>query len=531
MGWDTRETFEMDEPATQYLETIADFAIWTQPIQWLEGPYLSFLTKLYAAGLFLPPLLALDVCSAAEQGQRRPGRRAFARGALEDWQAWMRRLNGIIRLPLSHEELLRSSLRTESAFRVASCVARCLMGQVDVSSLRRSGQFHAVPMLCYEANRLTLANAPHQPDAASQHFRRLKDSSEVSVLTRCHEAVAKSVKSRRGHEFLPASQILTASPRAGGEVDPFLIRMLELDAEPDIPEPPVRGRVPTADNPREDLSYYGEFARRELGPLPDDPSRLAPTELLLLRQATHGPDDERPLYRNLFLLRASQSGLLQRYHRDTRSAQMEPISLLQIDLFDEPEYHRLNDPPHPPVISWYRALAIQLIHQFAYLSAPFSWTNYFRFNVCEGNRVYSAVINAEESEALGISPRWTLEKLVRLCPRAFTGFRVGTPRQLVEQNSQLDWDVWLRIVLGKGNHAVGDSLCPQQRGVVESGLRVERQRDGDWGLAQCEVCSEAHRLPIRHFDLSGESPRVAAEGLIKESLGMEAFETAQAEFE
>ncbi len=71
MGWDTRETFEMDEPATQYLETIADFAIWTQPIQWLEGPYLSFLTKLYAAGLFLPPLLALDVCSAAEQGQRR----------------------------------------------------------------------------------------------------------------------------------------------------------------------------------------------------------------------------------------------------------------------------------------------------------------------------------------------------------------------------------------------------------------------------------------------------------------------------
>ena len=74
------------------LRVIAGHGIWLRDAAWTERWFHSFLSPLYAEGLFLPPLFAYDLCSAAAPGERRYGKFAVKR---DDFPTLLTMLVGI----------------------------------------------------------------------------------------------------------------------------------------------------------------------------------------------------------------------------------------------------------------------------------------------------------------------------------------------------------------------------------------------------------------------------------------------------
>lgn len=245
----------------------------------------------------------------------------------------------------------------------------------------------------------------------------------------------------------------------------------------------------------------------------------------MLRESGAGPrggrlGSRRVAYRTLFLYRAVHGHLLQRYSQSVKPAEMEPVVHVQVDLLDTPESHRLSDPPNAPVISWYRAIAVEVVHTLARLSKPFCWDVTFRVQSGDEPRVASATFPASVLGGLGVSRYRALELLAAGIPEAFASRR-GVRRDAyeVEHVEVSEVDLWLRVVLGARDHDGGESFL-RQRPLAshERGIRIERLRNGDYGLAVSDAAVDAHLL---HLDLSrrSASPIAVAKEVVSELLG------------
>ena len=91
-----------NDPLKSALRVLAGHAIWTRDMAWAQQWYDGFLKPLFAEELYLPPLLAFDLRSAAERGERRHGKFAVARADLSDWKEFMLWMHSVTveRLPL-----------------------------------------------------------------------------------------------------------------------------------------------------------------------------------------------------------------------------------------------------------------------------------------------------------------------------------------------------------------------------------------------------------------------------------------------
>ncbi len=484
-------------------------AWWARDAEWTRSWFAGFFTPLVARGYLLPPLLAYDLRSAAERGDRRRGSKAGKRNNGPCWDAFMTWAHHVCAGSLSPAQSARSERRTESSLRLAQAISAMLMDRVDISPLRRrGGVLDPRTLLELEARRLD--------------GERARDGVIHNMWTLVDGAVA----SRRYFELAAISECLPFHGRTGDELDPFLAKLLGVESNrSESKEPPIRGSNPKADNPRVMLTPTGAFAKRDLGGLPSDLGRLAPTELLMLRESGSGPrggrlGSRRVAYRTLFLHRAVQGQLLQRYSQSVKPAEMEPVVHVQVDLLDSPESHRLSDPPNPPVISWYRAIAVEVVHTLARLSKPFRWDVTFRVQSGEEQRVASATFPASVLGELGISRYRALELLAAGIPEAFASRR-GVRRDAyeVEHAGVSEVDLWLRVVLGARDHDGGVSFLRQQPlASHERGIRIERLRNGDYGLAVSDAAVEAHLL---HLDLRrrSASPIVVAKEVVSELLG------------
>lgn len=490
-------------------------AWWTRDAAWTRSWFTEFFTPLITQGFLLPPLLAYDLRSAAERGDRRRGAKAGKRNNGACWDAFMTWAHNVCAGSLSPAQSARSDRRTESSNRLAKSISASLMDQVDISALRRKdGVLDPRGLLRLESKRL---------DAGLPHDVVLRDAWKL-----IEGAVAK----QRFFELAAISECLPFPGRNGDELDPFLPKLLGVEANRDqLREPQIRGTNPRADNPRVVLAPTGEFAKRDLGGMPSDLGRLAPTELLMLRESGAGPrggrlGSRRVAFRTLFLYRAINGQLLQRYSRSVKPAEMEPVVHVQVDLVDTPESHRLSDPPNPPVISWYRALAVQLVHTLARLSKPFRWDVTFRVQCGEEANIASVILPASLLGELGGSKQRALELIVARLPEAFASRR-GVRREAYEaQNVGVpEVDLWLRVVLGARDSYGGESFLRQRPPAShERGIRVERLRNGDYGLAVSNSAADAHLL---HLDPSrrSTSPTAVAKEVVSELLGESHEET------
>lgn len=498
------------EPLQAALRVLVGHAVWTRDPTWVQQWFQGFLKPLYAEGLFLPPLLAFDLRSAAERGERRHGKLAVARSDLSNWKEFMFWMHSITVERLPAGAAARLEMRNASAMRIARRLALNLMGRVDVSAFRVSGQFDAHSAVVLESQRL---------QGGTQAAER---------LARLWSVINESVRDQRFDDLVPFCETHLANDGRTVPVDPFLSKLLIV---PDIrraalSEPPIRGRIVHADSPRKMLAAVGEFARRELGGLPDNLGRLAPTELLLLHEAFRSSEDQRPDiesdgFRTLFLLRASQSGLLQRFHYDTELAHTSPTVFIQIELADDPNDHRLSDPPHAPVISYYRAIVVHLFHQFARIAAEFQWSLQGVIAHNASNSRHRVALESHEMQELGESTQKSFDRLVSICPSAFVAARYHSDSQrILDGASTGEFDLAIRIVVGRELHDRDDRLqWPRIQTRTERGVRVERHRGGTWGWSSSDDCGSAQSLDVLDFSWETDDPAAIATVLILETLG------------
>lgn len=499
-------------PLQSALRILVGHAIWSRDVTWAQQWFQTFLKPLFADGLFLPPLLAFDLRSAAERGERRYGKFADSRADLPSWKEFMLWMHSITVERLPPGVGAHADSRNAAALRVAKILALNLMCRTDVSSLRTTDHFDAAAAVIHEAQRIQ-----GDAGAAERHGPMWA-------------VIEQIVKTERFEDLIPSCESLTANERRAVPIDPFLPKLL-MDSKSkrsNLQEPPIQGRVRQADSPRKILAAAGEFARRDLGGLPDNLGRLAPTELLLLHEAFRGGATQHPIvesdgFRTLFLLRASQSGLLQRFHYDTESAHTQPTVCLEIELADDPNDHRLSDPPRPPTISHYRAVVVHLFHQFARLANEFEWSLHAVLTHNTMTLRHQSTLDRQEIQQLANSAKEAIEPLVSRCPSAFVAARSRQPIQRASlAEPEGEFDLAIRIVVGPESIDRDDRIQRANvRARVERAIRVERRRDGSWGWSVSDACGNAQRLDVTEFSWDIDEPATLATKLIMETLGVE----------
>jgi hypothetical protein len=143
----------MNVPAADVL-AIADCAVWSRSPDWSHRCFPRFLAGLYGEGLFLPPLLAYELRSAAELSEHVLGKNASLGGDLGARSSLVRWAHGVTVGRLSASASDWADARERAAFRLASAVALSLMDRVDVSPLRGSDGFDPRGLVALELGRL-----------------------------------------------------------------------------------------------------------------------------------------------------------------------------------------------------------------------------------------------------------------------------------------------------------------------------------------------------------------------------------------
>jgi hypothetical protein len=511
----------MSSPLQHSLAVLAGHAIGARPDAWSATWFAEHYAALCQEHLFLPPLLAYELHSAIDSGDRRPGAASAARPEREAWAEFLDCLRGMSQPGVSQARRGQSPRRRRVAARLCRLFAQRLLTRDEFAgwtALRTGGFLVPDELLRLEAGRLGgVASNP--------------------AVSACWEWLDAAAARRELDRLVPHAEILALA--AGVEADPFLDGLFSGTGTPaTTTEPPVRGTAPRADNPRRILWPTGDFAKRDLGQLPDELGRLAPSELVLMQGLGRPDHAARPL-QTLFLQRLSQGRLLQRYSDHQRHAFMEPAGRFQVELVTRIDDHRLPPPPCLPAVSWYRAVAVQLFHQFACLRLQFRWSMDYVLACSHAGRTSLSVLTEAAALDLAESPESARRILTELNPHAFSSGWPGpggaSPPPAARPQ---EMDVHIRITLGRSR--LEPSAGPAVRAAVPLAVRAERAENGLWQLISApEECSgpaaartTAHRgasrqfpagaLPLNdsrpQFEQEDEDPATAADTILNRVL-------------
>ncbi len=496
----------MSSPLQQSLAVLAGHAIGARPTTWSETWFAEHYTALCQEHLFMPPLLAYELHSAIDSGDRRPGTASADRPEREAWAEFLGSLRGMSQPGISTVFREQSPRRQRVAARLCRLLAQRLLTHDEFggwTALRTGGLLSPAELLRLEA-------------------ARLGGTASNPALSACWEWLDAAAARRVLDRLVPHVEVLSLAAEV--EADPFLDGLFSGTETPAATmEPPVRGTAPRADNPRRILWPTGDFAKRDLGQLPDELGRLAPSELVLM-QGLGQPNHAALPLKALFLQRLSQGRLLQRYSDHRRHAFMEPAGRFQVDLVTRIDDHRLPRPPLLPAVSWYRAVAIQLFHQFDCLRLQFRWSMDYVLTCSHAGRTSVSLLTEAAAPDLAESPESARRILMELNPHAFgsgwPGLGGESPPPPAARPQEMD--VHIRITLGRNRLDL--SAGPEIRAAVPLAVRAERAENGLWQLISApEECSgpaaartTAHRgttprFPDGGVPLGGSMPQFEQE--------------------
>ena len=123
---------------------------------------------------------------------------------------------------------------------------------------------------------------------------------------------------------------------------------------------------------------------------------------------------------------------------------MEPSVHLQLDFVDEPDDHCLSEPPAPPVVSWYRAVLVELVHQFLREFVVAGWSITVSLYHHDGGWVGNSFLDAEENERLASSwKECARESCGGESSRLHGGASSRTSAAVRLETPPLDVDLWV----------------------------------------------------------------------------------------
>lgn len=518
------------------LEILANHAIWTRDSKWLRHWYDSVFVPVCAEGFIAPPLAALDLCSSMSRGVHREGKEARRRNGYNEWSDFLGAINAAVKVSLIEQTGLNSLRQGALAHRTLRAFTLSLMSRewtIEQKYWNKSGEDVAQQLL--------------EDDVA-----RLYGGSTSKTLGQIWTVLDMAAAQKELHNFLPPCVWVNLKSRNAKPVDPFLFPLLGLqEASETMRTPAIRGSKPHAIHTRRRLGAAGDFAKRNLGQLPSNLARLAPTELMLFAEAAdsvtpkpngmtasnreRGPDGKfakqsrlisAAALRSLFIMKTSEGRLLQRFSHEAEPSIMEPTGMLQVEIIDDTESHLLPSNTDVPTISWFRAVAVHLVHCFARFAASARWGFCTAFTYSFHQRFSTGLISSDYREVLAGSVSNTLDLLVATNPRAFQTGWPGIGEQLSPENVHpREMDYCIRIVLGSP-----DSWSEPPSGLLvrpgqQWSARVEKALNGRWGVALGNEIATAQTLAVLDVDQTEVQPAVVAEIILK-SIFDEIFEQA-----
>jgi hypothetical protein len=507
------------------LEFLANHAVWTRDAKWLRHWYDSVFVPVCAEGLIPPPLAALDLCSSMDRGMHREGRQASGREGYNEWCDFLGSINASVKVSLSEQRSLNSLRQGALAHQALRAFTLSLMSRewmIAQKYWNKSGEVVAQQLL-------------------GDEVARLSNGSTNEMLNQIWAVLDLAAVQKALHNFLPPGVWVSLKNRNIKAVDPFLFPLLGLQAAGEaMRTPAIQGSKPHAIHTRRRLGATGDFAKRDLGQLPSNLARLAPTELMLFAEAAesaipkpNGKSSSKreraadgkfakpsPLIsaaalRSLFIMKTSEGRLLQRFSHEAEPSVMEPMGMLQVEIADDTESHLLPINSDVPTISWFRAVAVHLIHCFARFAASARWGLCTAFTYSFNHRVSTGLISSNYREVLAESVSNTLDLLVATNPRAFQAGWPGLGEQLPPENLHpQEMDYCLRIVLGSPDSwsELPSELLVRPR--QQWSARVEKAVNGRWGVAHGNEIATAQALAVLDVDQTEAQPEVVAEIIV-----------------
>ena len=512
------------------LEILAQYAVWTRDAAWLREWYETIFVPACAETSIAAPLAALDICSAMDRGAPREGKRAARRPGYAGWRQFLEEIND------RHQPRLVEQ-RGGSPIK-PTIIARRTLRAFNLSLMSREWNVTQDPWPSIghgSAAQLLAAEAA-----------RLAGTVNDGMLEQVWAVLDADATGQHLHAYLPPATWLNLKNRTAKTSDPFLFPLLELTAEADDLKPPaIWGSNPQAIHSRRRIGATGEFAKRDLGQLPSDLARLAPTELMFFAEAARTSDakpksttphqrrrsadgkyaDELPpissaALRSLFVMKTSEGRLLQRFSYEADPSTMEPTGMLHVEIADSAEHHILDPKSGAPDITWFRAVAVHLVHQYARFAAKSHWAVASALTYSFSGKRSTGLIPPHYREALAESPNNAFNLLVSANARAFHAGWPGLSEHLPPENSHPpEMDYCLRIVLGTPDSALAPTNGLAVRARQQRGTRIEKAANGRWGLTTTNATAAAQALAVLDLDQTDTDPASVAAIILRAILG------------
>jgi hypothetical protein len=516
----------MTSATEEKLGKLAHHSIWTRDLVWLRKWHDDIFVPACSEGTITAPLAALDICSALDRGVQREGEFAAKR---EGYAQWLRFL-GEINQSGSARDATARSLVTQKATaihrRTLRAFSLALMNENWVAThdyWTSSGPSLAGRLLDAEVARLDGRN---QTDSLDELWAVIDAAAVGGRLSNC----------------LPPSIWAYLRNRTSKPIDPFLFSLLESFPEAEsLTAPSIVGSNPQAIHHRRRIGPSGEFARRDLGSLPSNLARLAPTELMffsgsakaeperITREAptprgrkSNGRFTSEPArgtgsaLRSLFVMKTIEGRLLQRFSYEADPSTMEPSAMLQVEIADCAEYHLLPADDGVPMITWFRAVAVHLANTFARIAARSRWSVTTALVHSFNGRHACGLLPPNSRDSLASSCSDALDFLTLSNPRAFqSGWPGAVDRPAPEAKRRPEIDYCLRIVLGAPEAAAelpGGLLVNARQ---QCGVRIERAPNGNWGLESASETAAAPTLGVRDLEHAVDDPAEAAQIILR----------------
>lgn len=321
-----------------------------QTMRWQEN--FEFLLSMNAP---LPPLFVCDLTAALSGKTQSPGREIRSRQYVNEWGEWIRSLATMInnvrhRIP---DRKVAQNVQRDSLRRIGRYVSWELVGACDFSVYYDAGSWNAKLMVKDQLDWLRNGTA-----------NRIGEASHL---------LDEWVGGEKRKSLLPPGIETNLEHACLWKLDPFVRPLLQL-ATPDQCVQRLVGRPGKSRSHKMVRSERGAFDRREPGGLPDEIGRLAPHELALL-QGSGSAENEGQVdpWRLWFVVKDSEGALMQRWSKHPERAKMVPHVRLIVEVENEISLHRQLKHRGFPVLSWYRACAIEMLRMLSIAGFERDW--------------------------------------------------------------------------------------------------------------------------------------------------------------
>ncbi len=468
------------ENVDSYLEQLSNFAVMKRDKSWNLIWWNEYYIPLFNDFCILPPLISYNIFSASVKGDKRSGKNFRNIKEFDLLGSFFTKISKSISEQAILDKDSTDKYRMEIAERFARFISYRLMDIIE-SDIKKISKKNILSI--FQLQWAVFKESLNNPDS-----------------------------------ILPEMEYIAIKNRNGFLIDPFFMKYESDLFEINKSNKKLYGQDLSADSQKVFFSSVGEYAKTDMGQIPELLNRLLPTELLLLYKGFYGKSRGRAgalrkQTKAMFLYKAVNNELWQRYSKRLINSRTRPELILQIDFKDDIENHRLLFPPQAPIVSFYRAMILEFIIKMMHLTKKNNWALDIYINHFLLGKTNSYFLERKCFPVSYMDKKSLFLSLVKKIPNLFT-FNVdyNANNQILEL-PQNDYTFWIKLFIGS-KEKTNDLIHKQSfNSMNELGIRVDCLEDYSLGIEFSNIASEANEIDIENYEYC-DNPSTAANQII-----------------